>query len=105
MGLASYVGILLDRPTIGCAKSPSFPYIPPSVEKGSFSLYLDNKGEKVGYCLRTRFSVQPIFVSPGHRMDFESARNLVLDCCKYRIPEPLRRAHHLAKGLFPAEGG
>lgn len=105
MGLASYVGVLLNIPTIGCAKSPSFPYNPPSVEKGSFSLYSDDKGEKVGYCLRTCFSVKPIFVSPGHRMDFDSARNLVLNCCKYRIPEPLRKAHHLAKDLFSAEGG
>ena len=105
MGLASYVGVLLDVPTIGCAKSPSFSYTPPSVEKGSFSLYLDDKGEKVGYCLRTGFSVKPIFVSPGHRMDFDSARNLVLECCKYRIPEPLRKAHHLAKNLFSSDGG
>lgn len=105
MGLASYVGVLLDIPTIGCAKSATFPYKLPPLEKGSFSLYRDDKGEKVGYCLRTRFSVKPVFVSPGHRMDFDSSRNLVLDCCKYRIPEPLRIAHHLAKNLFSEEDG
>jgi deoxyribonuclease V len=105
MGLASYVGVILDIPTIGCAKSPYFPYKPPPNERGSFSLYNNDKGEKVGYCLRTRFSVKPIFVSPGHRMDFDSARNLVLDCSKYRIPEPLRIAHYMAKDLFSAEDG
>jgi deoxyribonuclease V len=103
MGLASYVGVLLDIPTIGCAKSPYFPYKPPPSERGSFSCYNNDRGEKVGYCLRTRSSVKPIFVSPGHRMDFDSARDLVLDCSKYRIPEPLRVAHYMAKDLFPAE--
>jgi len=103
MGLASYVGVLLDIPTIGCAKSPYFPYKLPPNERGSFSLYNNDKGEKVGYCLRTRFSVKPIFVSPGHRMDFDSARYLVLDCSKYRIPEPLRIAHSMAKDLFSAK--
>ena len=100
MGLASYVGVLLDIPTVGCAKSPFFPYRSPSNHRGSFSLYTDNNGKKVGYCLRTRLSVKPVFVSPGHRVDFNFARNLVLDCSKYRIPEPLRIAHQLAKDLF-----
>jgi deoxyribonuclease V len=100
MGLASYVGILLDIPTIGCAKSSYFPYQPPLNERGSFTSYCNNKGEKVGYCLRTRCSVKPVFVSPGHRMDCDSARDLVLDCSKYRIPEPLRMAHHLTRNIF-----
>ncbi len=103
MGLASYVGVLLDIPTIGCAKSPCFSYQLPYFERGSFSLYNNDEGEKVGYCLRTRFSVKPIFVSPGHRMDFDYARNLVLECSRYRIPEPLRIAHRLAKDIFSSE--
>ncbi|MDH4218660.1 MAG: endonuclease V [Candidatus Aminicenantes bacterium] len=100
MGLASYVGVLLDIPTIGCAKSPFFPFRSPSEQRGAFSIYRDQRGEKVGYCLRTRSSVKPIFVSPGHRMDFDFSLEIVLHCSRYRIPEPLRVAHRLAKDLF-----
>ena len=100
MGLASYVGVILDIPTIGCAKSAFFPYDKPSRARGAFSIYKNHKEEKVGYCLRTRSSVKPVFVSPGHRVDFEFARDLVLACSKYRIPEPIRAADCLAKELF-----
>jgi deoxyribonuclease V len=100
MGLASYVGVILDIPTVGCAKSAFFPYESPPETRGACSIYRNHRKEKVGYCLRTRSSVKPIFVSPGHRIDFEFARELVLACSEYRIPEPLRAAHRLAKGLF-----
>ncbi len=100
MGLASYVGVLLDIPTIGCAKSPFFPFRSPSEQKGSFTVYRNDGGEKVGYCLRSRSSVKPIFVSPGHRMDFNISLRVALDCSRYRIPEPLRVAHRMAKDLF-----
>jgi deoxyribonuclease V len=100
MGLASYVGVVLDIPTIGCAKSPYFPFESPPERRGAFSLYMDRNNEKVGFCLRTRTSVKPIFVSPGHRVDFEFSREIVLACCKFRIPEPIRIAHHMAKELF-----
>lgn len=100
MGLASYVGVVLDIPTIGCAKSPFFPFVPPSERRGAYSAYLDRKNEKVGFCLRTRTSVKPVFVSPGHRVDFAFSREIVLACSKFRIPEPIRIAHHMAKELF-----
>lgn len=100
MGLASYVGVVLDIPTIGCAKSPFFAFDPPSERKGAYSLYRDRKNVKVGFCLRTRTSVKPVFVSPGHKMDFVFSRKIVLDCAKFRIPEPIRIAHHMAKNLF-----
>lgn len=100
MGLASYVGVLLDIPTIGCAKSPVFAYDPPGAKRGSCSTYKDQKNELVGYCLRTQTSVKPVFVSPGHRVDFAFSRKIVLDCSQFRIPEPLRIAHHRAKKLF-----
>ncbi len=100
MGLASYVGVVLDIPTIGCAKSPFFPYKLPPERRGAYSLYKNRKNEKVGFCLRTRTSVKPVFVSPGHRVDFVFSRELVLACAKFRIPEPLRIAHHMAKQLF-----
>lgn len=100
MGLASYVGVILDIATIGCAKSAFFSYDMPPEGKGAWSVYRNLKQEKVGYCLRTRSSVKPVFVSPGHRVDFEFARDLVLACSKYRIPEPIRVANRLAKELF-----
>lgn len=100
MGLASYVGVVLDIPTIGCAKSPFFPFELPSERRGAYSAYLDRKNEMVGFCLRTRTSVKPVFVSPGHRVDFAFSREIVLACSKFRIPEPVRIAHHMAKELF-----
>jgi deoxyribonuclease V len=100
MGLASFVGVVLDIPTIGCAKSPFFPFDPPAENRGAYSLYKDRKNEMVGFCLRTRTSVKPIFVSPGHKVDFVFSRDTVLACSKFRIPEPVRIAHRMAKELF-----
>ena len=100
MGLASYVGVILDIPTIGCAKTPFFAFDPPSNKRGAYSLYKDRLNEKVGFCLRTRTSVRPVFVSPGHKVGFSFSREIVLACSKFRIPEPIRFAHRMAKELF-----
>lgn len=100
MGLASYVGVILDVSTIGCAKKPFFPYTSPGEEKGQYTVFKDTKDEQVGYCLRTSTGVKPIFVSPGHRTDFVIAKQITLELSHYRIPEPLRMAHHLAHQLF-----
>jgi deoxyribonuclease V len=100
MGLASYVGVVLDIATIGCAKSATFPFTPPSKVRGSFSVYRNTEVQQVGYCLRTSTGVKPVFVSPGHRVDFEDAKRLVLACAKFRIPEPLREAHRQANEIF-----
>ena len=104
MGLASYVGVVLDIPTIGCAKSPFFAFESPSDRRGSYSLYRNRQNEVVGFCLRTRSGVKPIFVSPGHRVEFAFSREIVLACSKVRIPEPLRIAHRLARELFSGCG-
>ena len=100
MGLASHVGIILDISTIGCAKNSFYPFQSPGEERGEYTLLENTDHEKVGYCLRTRTGVSPIFVSPGHKIDFLVSRELVLEYSKYRIPEPLRMAHHLASQLF-----
>jgi deoxyribonuclease V len=100
MGLASFLGIVLGISTIGCAKSAFFPWDPPPPEKGSSSAYLNRQKEKVGEVLRTRTNVKPVFVSPGHKVDFETARYCVLESAVFRIPESLRRAHLLARRLF-----
>jgi deoxyribonuclease V len=100
MGLASHVGVLLDIPTIGCAKTAFFRFRPPAGNRGSSTSYKNNGGEKVGCCLRTRAAVKPVFVSPGHRVDFAWARKIVLDCSRLRIPEPLREADRLSREIF-----
>jgi deoxyribonuclease V len=100
MGLASYVGVVLDIPTVGCAKSSFFPFKPPVEQRGAFSHYKDHKNDWVGFCLRTRKAVKPVFVSPGHRVNFEFSRRIVLSCSRYRIPEPIRIAHQKARELF-----
>lgn len=100
MGLASFVGVLADIPTIGCAKSAYFPYEEPENFRGALTIYRDQKGEKVGYCLRTKTGVKPLFVSPGHRVSFEDALFLTLEFARFRVPEPLRLAHVLSREAF-----
>jgi deoxyribonuclease V len=100
MGLASYVGLTLDQPSIGCAKTAFFPFRAPAAKRGSATVYKNAKGEPVGLCLRTRAGVRPVFVSPGHRVDLGLARKVVLACSRLRIPEPLREAHRLSRSVF-----
>jgi deoxyribonuclease V len=100
MGLASYIGVLLDIATIGCAKSPYFRSSSPGSKRGEFTDVLNDKREKVGVCLRTRDGIKPVFVSPGNQIDFSMAIRIVLDCSRYRIPEPLRHAHSSASHIF-----
>lgn len=100
LGIASQVGVLLNIPTIGCAKSKLVgDYIEPGIKKGEHT-YLKYHGRTVGAILRTRNAVKPIFVSPGHMIDLRGTIDVVLGCIRsYRIPEPLRRADHLSKKL------
>ena len=98
MGLACHLGLWFDRPSIGCAKTPLlFESVPPKPSKGSFEL-IRRGGKEVGAVLRTKDRVRPVFVSPGHRVDLSTSIQLVLESCLgFRIPEPLRRAHHLSR--------
>lgn len=100
MGLASFVGVLLDIITIGCAKNPIYPFLIPPEHKGAYTSIMNDSQEKVGVCLRTRIGVRPIFVSPGHRVDIATSIELVLRCSRFRIPEPLRTAHTLSSRIF-----
>jgi len=97
VGIASHLGILLDHPTVGCAKSRlTGTYADPTPERGSHSALLDGE-EMIGAVLRTRHGVKPVFVSIGHRVSLETAVDLVLRCGGgYRLPEPTRRADHVA---------
>ena len=94
LGIASHLGLILDIPTIGCAKSVLVgSYQEPAQERGAYEPLIHN-GELVGYALRTKPKVKPVFVSPGHRITFEESRDLVASCVRaHRIPEPTRLAH------------
>ncbi|MBN1593116.1 MAG: deoxyribonuclease V [Candidatus Coatesbacteria bacterium] len=101
LGLACHLGLILDIPTIGCAKSRLIgEHEMPAATKGAQSDLLD-KGEKVGVVLRSRTGVSPVYVSIGHRIDLTTAAELVLNCCpKYRLPETTRAAHRLVYSLM-----
>ncbi|NOX36901.1 MAG: deoxyribonuclease V [Calditrichaeota bacterium] len=103
-GLASHVGVLLDKPAIGCAKSRLIgTYQEPGPLKGDFSDLMDG-AERIGMVLRTRDRVKPLFISPGHKMDFDTARKITLACVqRYRIPEPLRLAHQIVNKIRAQE--
>jgi len=104
IGLASHLGLLLDLPAIGCAKSRLVGAHEPVGEKRGCRQALIHKGREVGAAVRTRERVRPVFVSPGHRISLERAVELVLACCRgYRLPEPLRRAH-IAVNLLRGAG-
>ena len=96
LGLACHLGLWLQVPTVGCAKSRlcgSFE-LPGRVKGSSSPLVLDD--ECVGAVLRTRTDVQPLFVSPGHLCDLPGAVDLTLAATtRYRLPEPTRLAHQL----------
>ncbi|OLE51391.1 MAG: endonuclease V [Acidobacteria bacterium 13_1_20CM_3_53_8] len=104
VGIASHVGLIIERPTLGCAKSVLVgKYEEPDDERGSWTELID-KGEVVGAALRTKTRVAPIYVSPGHLIDLQGAIDLTLACDGgYRQPEPTRRAHLLVNALRRGE--
>ncbi len=103
MGLATHLGVLLDRPAIGCAKSILLGTHGPLKEKaGSWTALVDEKagGERIGAVVRTRESVRPVYVSQGHRVSLETAVQLTLGAiCGFRIPQPTRDADHFASEI------
>lgn len=102
MGLAAHIGLWLDRPSIGVAKSRLYGvHDPPGPSKGDIADLLDERDPDrvIGSVLRTRSNVKPVFVSPGHRMDVKHANEFTLACCtRYRLPETTRWAHRVAGG-------
>ena len=98
-GLASHLGLILNKPTIGCAKSRLWGrYEEPETEQGSYT-YLMDKDEVIGAVVRTRKNVKVVYISIGHRISLDSARTLTLACCRgYRLPETTRYAHNAASG-------
>lgn len=95
-GIASHIGVVSGLPAIGCAKKRLVgEYEEPSREKGAYT-FLYHREEKVGAAVRTRDGKKPMFISPGHLADVESAVAVALSATgRYRIPEPIRLAHAL----------
>ncbi len=97
LGVAAHLGLILDRPTIGCAKTRLCGDHDPVPEERGAGVPLVDRGEVVGTVLRTRTRVAPLFISPGHRCTIESAAAIVLAMApRYRLPEPIRLAHTTA---------
>ncbi len=96
LGLACHLGLWLKLPTVGCAKSRLCgEYEMPAIQKGS-QTELRHDGRRVGTVLRTRDNIKPLFVSPGHLCNHDSAVRLTLAAAtRYRLPEPTRLAHQL----------
>lgn len=96
-GTASMVGLAFDKPTIGCARKHLLgTYRDVDKAKGSIQpMSIANK--QVGYVLRSKDGVKPIFISPGHKVDLEICREIIVKNLRgYRMPEPLRFAHQCA---------
>ena len=100
IGLACHLGLFLDTPTIGCAKSRLCgSHEEPGAAAGSYADLVDGS-EIIGAVLRTRAGVKPVYVSVGHKVDLPTAIHWVLACCRgYRLPEPTRLAHMAAGGI------
>ncbi len=96
IGLASHIGLLFNKPSIGCAKTRLIgEYDEVHNEVGAYSPLTIRK-RQVGAVLRTKKGVKPVFVSPGHMIDVSTSIEVVLKSCRgYRIPEPTRQAHNL----------
>ncbi|HXF94132.1 MAG TPA: deoxyribonuclease V [Nitrospiraceae bacterium] len=99
LGLACHIGLSLEKPVIGCAKSLLFgSYIEPKPARSSVSYLRDKAGRIIGAAVRTRDRVRPVFVSVGHNIGLGQAVRLTLACGKgYRVPEPTRQADLLAE--------
>jgi deoxyribonuclease V len=99
-GIACHLGLLLDKPTIGCAKSLLVGAHGELGLKAGSSAPLTHHGEQVGMALRTRDAVKPIYVTQGHRVSLATAVRLVQACVDgYRIPKPTREADHYVRDL------
>jgi len=106
LGIASHIGVLLDIPTIGCAKSRLIGhYEEPPPLPGAFTPLYGPQGKILGAVLRTKAHVKPVFVSVGHKMELQQAVEILLHCCRgYRIPEPTRLADQYVGMLRRAHG-
>lgn len=99
-GLACHLGVLLDLPAIGCAKSLLVGEVGHLETTAGSSVKIEANGEVLGLAVRTRENVKPVYVSIGHKIDLLSAARIVLSCGRgYRLPEPTRQAHKMTQRI------
>lgn len=105
LGIASHLGVLLDMPTIGCAKSRLYGIGNEPMNVGETVSLRDPKNDQeLGVMIKIKNGARPVIISPGHRMDIESAMRIALPCFKgYRLPEPTRQAHLLVNAFRKGE--
>lgn len=97
LGIASHLGLLLDVPSIGVAKTRLVGKHDEVPDKRGAWVPLRDRNETIGAVLRTRQGIKPLYISPGHRIGLESAIAWVMACLtRYRLPETTRWAHRLA---------
>ena len=98
LGLASHIGLHVDAPVVGCAKTRLFgDHKPVDAKKGSFC-WLRCDDLRIGAVLRTRTNVKPVYVSPGNRIEVSESLRVVSACTgRFRLPEPIRAAHRLVQ--------
>ncbi len=102
-GIACHVGVLFDKPTIGCAKSLLVGEHEESGGRSGSTAPLWSRGERIGVVLRTRDRVKPIYVTVGHRVSLDTAVDLVAQCVDgFRIPKPIREADRYVRNLRAA---
>lgn len=100
IGIASQMGLWLERPTIGVAKSRLYGrHEEVGPKHGDQVALIGKDGNTIGTVLRTREKTNPLFISPGHLIDVKHSTEFVIACCtSYRLPEPTRWAHKVAGG-------
>jgi deoxyribonuclease V len=104
IGIASHLGLLLEKPSLGVAKKILIGEIGRLKNQRGSSAPLLRDGQEIGRALRTKDGVRPVFVSVGHKMNLGSAAELVLETSRgYRLPEPIRQAHLVSNQLRQAD--
>ena len=106
LGIAAHIGLWLDRPTVGCGKTRLIgKHDDPDSKKGSMAPLIHRRhgiDELIGQVVRTRTNVKPVYISIGHHATLETACQLILNCTtRYRLPEPIRAADHIAGQFSP----
>ncbi|WP_448377908.1 endonuclease V [Fervidobacterium sp.] len=100
LGIASHVGILLDIPTIGVAKSILYGKCERPSDVGQATELKDKNGEVIGFCYLSKKNTKPIVISPGYKVNLESSLHIVKSLLNgFKLPEPVRLAHHYSQKL------